>query len=375
MAAVLLFGGGAASAQDGVTVGASYTLDTLANVSGGLDTGVVVLGAANLTFDFDGASRGLATPGFHLDLQYLHGSSPTDELVGDAQVVSNIDASDALRVLEAYFVTHFGPGGRGEAKFGLIDLNADFDVIDPAGLFLNSSHGIGPDFAQTGANGPSIFPTTATALTLAWNADRFSVSAGLFDAVAGDPNDSTRTVIRFPGETGELYVVEVALSLPANWQFVLGGWQYSGEFEVLLQNEDAPEPAMTSGNRGGYMQVEGPITHAGTNELKGWIRVGRAADEINEIDQYAGGGLTFGNEKQVFGIAVAHAELGEPARQAAMAGGNAPDAAETAIELTYRYQLTEAFAIQPDLQYVKNPGWDDSIDDAVIVGLRIEAAL
>ena len=46
-------------------------------------------------------------------------------------------------------------------KAGLYDLNTEFDVVETAGLFINSSHGIGPDFSQSGVNGPSIFPTTS----------------------------------------------------------------------------------------------------------------------------------------------------------------------------------------------------------------------
>jgi porin len=49
-------------------------------------------------------------------------------------------------------------------KIGLYDLNSEFDVIEAAALFLNPSHGIGPDFAQSGRNGPSIFPVTSLAI-------------------------------------------------------------------------------------------------------------------------------------------------------------------------------------------------------------------
>ncbi|MBX9897196.1 MAG: carbohydrate porin, partial [Qipengyuania sp.] len=44
----------------------------------------------------------------------------------------------------------------------------------------------------------------------------------------------------------------------------------------------------------------------------------------------------------------------------------------TRFGITYRIQLTEYFALQPDVQYVLNPGTDPSISNALAVGLRFE---
>ena len=44
---------------------------------------------------------------------------------------------------------------------------------------------------------------------------------------------------------------------------------------------------------------------------------------------------------------------------------------ETAIELTYNYQLTEHLCIQPDVQYILNPGMKRQYDNALIGMLRV----
>jgi carbohydrate-selective porin OprB len=44
---------------------------------------------------------------------------------------------------------------------GLYELNSEFYRLQSAGLFLNSSFGIGPEFSQSGLEGPSIFPSTS----------------------------------------------------------------------------------------------------------------------------------------------------------------------------------------------------------------------
>jgi carbohydrate-selective porin OprB len=42
---------------------------------------------------------------------------------------------------------------------------------------------------------------------------------------------------------------------------------------------------------------------------------------------------------------------------------------ETAIELFYKVQLTEFISIQPDIQYISNPG-GGTTDDAIVLGIR-----
>jgi hypothetical protein len=51
---------------------------------------------------------------------------------------------------------------------------------------------------------------------------------------------------------------------------------------------------------------------------------------------------------------------------------NPSDAAETALEATYRAKITEFFILQPDLQYVINPSTDPSLDNALVIAMRAE---
>jgi porin len=44
------------------------------------------------------------------------------------------------------------------------------------------------------------------------------------------------------------------------------------------------------------------------------------------------------------------------------------------IEVTYRRALLPWLTVQPDIQYILNPGADRSLRDAVVFGLRIEFA-
>ena len=49
--------------------------------------------------------------------------------------------------------------------------------------------------------------------------------------------------------------------------------------------------------------------------------------------------------------------------------------AETAIELTYQRPLGAGFSVQPDVQYVLNPGFERDLDNAWVLTVRLSYEL
>lgn len=357
----------AASAEEqrSVDLGGSYTSDTFANLSGGQARGLRQMGLLEITAQADLAVVGVDGAEAYLSVQHVHGESLSGDLVGDAQVVSNIEAGDGLRLFEAWVSL---PLARDvTVKAGLIDLNGIFDVQEIGELFISSSHGIGPDFSQSGLNGPSIFPTTSVAVVALWEGEGVAARAGLFDAVAGDPGRPGRTVIRLPGDTGVLMVGEGEIKVGAEAQVQLGAWAYSTGFERLRQ-DGAGIPTSDGSSRGGYAMVEGRFGSLGRHPLNGWLRAGIASAAVNPIALYIGGGLALGDEKSRWGVAIAHARLGAPGRAA---GGVSAERAETAIELTHARAIGKYVTVQPTVQYVVNPGWDWELRNALVAGVRV----
>lgn len=364
-----------AEAGPPVQLGASYVSDILANVSGGLRRGARFLGKLDVSATLAGEAIGLEGASAFINLQHVHGEPFSEELVGDAQVVSNIEAANGLRPLEAWVAFPLFGGGS-IVKAGLIDLNTEFDVQDVGSLFLNSSHGIGPDFSQSGLNGPSIFPTTATAVVLRHKAADWTFRIGLFDAVAGDPDRPGRTVVRFPGDSGALLAAEAEMKLGEGDFVRAGAWAYTSRFDDLEEVDVEGEPVRRKGSRGGYVTVEKRfLGTANGSTLDSWIRVGIAEARLNPIGVYVGGGASFGTDERRAGLAVAHARLGAPALNARAAAGMPGDRAETIIELTYAHVVDERLTIQPDIQYVINPGWDRDTPDALVGGVRVTLSL
>ncbi len=74
------------------------------------------------------------------------------------------------------------------------------------------------------------------------------------------------------------------------------------------------------------------------------------------------------------GLGVAMAINGDPYKATQVAAGTPAADAETNIELTYRAPVTSWLTLQPDLQYVVDPGTSSTLDDAFVAGLRFEIA-
>ncbi|MCW1384951.1 carbohydrate porin [Novosphingobium sp. KCTC 2891] len=341
-----------------LSVGGSYVADILAVADGGARRGSAWLARADVWADLDGAALSLPGVTFHADLVATHGPDLSGSRVGDFQTVSNVQADTVPHLYEAWAEWQLAPGLA--AKAGLVDLNSEFDVQEVGALFLNSAHGIGPEFSQSGVNGPSIFPMMASAVIARIGGGQGpQVRLGLFDAVAGSRNDPRRTALRLPGQTGALVVGEIELPL-GKGEVQLGAWHYSRRQEALTPGQPrAP-------SRGAYVMVEGPLKE----HLSGWVRIGTADGRANPVTSYLGAGMVLDWRGWQLGTAVAHARAGSAARRTLLPAGKAASA-ETAIEWTAAHNLTAWMSVQPDVQYVINPGWDPALPDALVVGMRI----
>lgn len=374
---------GAALAEDAegptpaVSLQATYTGELGANTTGGIKHGEKYLDNLDLTATID-AEQVFNIPGGTLFIYGLYNNNHTlsDTLVGDLQAVSNIDSSRTTRLYEAWYEQKIG-SGESSLKFGLFDLNSEFDAIDTAGLFLSSSHGIGPDFSQTGQNGPSIFPNTSLAARLQLQiSDDVLFRTAILDGAPGSPAHPKGTAIKLGNGDGALLVGELEADLNGTTT-AIGAWGYTAKFDDLLDIDPKTRlPRQRGGNIGAYIEAERQITAPSNDErgLSVFGRFGVAQSEINQLGSYIGMGASYhgpldARPDDLLGIALAQARNGGAFRKAA---GGGVDKAETSIELTYRAELTPWLAIQPDAQVVFNPGTDPSLKNAVVVGLRFE---
>jgi porin len=358
---------------------AAYIGDVLRNTRGGAGRGTRYLDNLDLSLEMDG-QRLLGVSGLKLFAHalYNNGRAFSGELTGDAQGVSNIEAVRAVRLFEAW--ADFTLPSRSSLRVGLYDLNSEFDTTETGGLFLNSSHGIGPDFAQSGRNGPSIFPSTGLAVRVRHEfGERLAAQALVAEGTPGDPAHPSRTVIRFDRGEGLLLAAELQASAGVFSKLALGGWRYTARFDDLLSKRPDGSPERRRGNQGGYALAESTLRTdaAGAPRVTAFLRFGIADGSFNAFDQYLGAGIACtgvlpGRPDDRLGLAVASVRNGRRFRDAMSVAGTPVGRRETNIELSYRLIATDWLVLQPDLQYVVSPGMNPEVRDALVLGLRFE---
>lgn len=355
-------------AADAWELDATYTADVVGNLSGGLETGTRYLDNLDLTLEIDlEETRGGAGTLFVYGL-YNNGTTFADELVGDLQVTSNIDAPEGWRIYELWYEVGNGPWS---LKTGLYDLNSEFDVNETGALFLNSSHGIGAAFGQTGENGPSIFPVTSLAVRGAVETNAFTARVAVLDGVPGDPDDPSSSRIDLGGGDGALVVGEVDAPLDEG-RLWAGYWRYTADFERPFGS------GATDGNHGWYVGAERAF-ELGARQVSAFVRYGQANEELNPLEDYLGAGIVMegvlpARPYDSLGVAVASAGAGDAYRRFLEDAGEGAASRETTWELTWRAPINEHLVLQPDVQWVQNPAASDAHEDALVAGLRFEVS-
>jgi len=336
--------------QPPLLVETTYIADSFVNAGGGRKRGYRYLDNLDLVLEADlEALTGWRGASVHLYGIYNNGNS-LSERVGDAQIANNIETgTPAVRLYEAWVQQKIAPGA--SLRFGLYDLNSEFDSLDSSGLFIGSGHCIGSDIAQSGTNGPSIFPSTSLALRASIEAaPGWTLRAAVLDGVPGDPRHPGRTAIKLSDQDGALIIGEIEVPL-AHGKLLLGHWQYTAQ----------------SDNSGYYLRGESCLFREseGHQGLDGFFRAGHANARFNSFDWFASAGFNYtglfaGRDEDQLGIAFASAF------------GPNSGGTETSFELTYRARLLPWLTLQPNVQYIVNPGMDPLIENAFIVGLRTE---
>lgn len=365
----------------GITLETIYKCEIWANLQGGISTGHTDMHNIDVTALFDTGRLGLWNSGefFVYLLSNQGGVFLTEDIVGDAQTVSNIEAPHSTRIYELWYEHHFFDE-RLSLLFGIHDLNSELAVTCNGSLFINSSFGIPIDFSD-GAR-PGIFPLATPALLAEYSPNEsWEFLLGIYNGDPGDPAvDRHLPKFSFSSSGGALIDFETAYhfaadTLPGTVKF--GYWRNTGHFEDVLETNSEGSPVTHSGNQGIYFVADKLMYDQGDGQgLAGFLQLGWAPDEdINEFGSYFGGGIKYTGliphrNMDEFGIAIAGALL-----SGKLAYDPGRDSAETVLEFTYKAVFNKYFALQPDVQFILNPGADASLGNAVVLGARLEVSL
>jgi porin len=166
-------------------------------------------------------------------------------------------------------------------------------------------------------------------------------------------------------------------------KFALGGWFYTTDFDDLSERDSAGDPVKRNGTHGIYGLAEQLVYgERGPGEQGLWLfgEVAYANPKVNRFSHYFGGGLVYkglipGRDFDETGFGFAIARTSSHYKDGQRQEGKRVSDHEAALEWTHSINLSPAFKIQPDVQYIIHPNTDPTRNNALALILRLELAL
>lgn len=379
----------AVTPERGVEFPVSLTTEVLGNVAGGTSRRIIWESLLNVgvAVDFE---KLCGWKGSYLSVRALYpqGDGLTEKAVHDFNTLSNIDGYDSLRLYDAWVQQEFA-GAKFSVRLGQLLADAEFFDSDYAALFLNSSFGAIPLVSQN--LNPPIFPTAAPGIRLlARPTDSFYAETALFSGDAGDPttNNKHNTRLSFRSSDGVLVFAEVGYSwnqksngdtetTPVGPPALAGSYKLSGYYDSK-KFADSGGRSSHRGDYSIYCVFDQDLWHPAGNSARAlscFVRTGAAPEDRNTVTWYGDAGLNYkgwlaSRKEDTLGLAFSHTELShklvdELDRPLRLHH-------EEVLELTYQAAFGSHVSIQPDLQFIFNPGATKPAQTAIVTGVRMD---
>jgi porin len=409
----------------GMTLSILETSEVLGNLSGGVQRGADYDGLTQAILQLD-TQRAFQWYGgtFNVSALQIHGNNLSAQNLYTLQTASGIEADRATRLWELWYQQKFLLEDRLDVKVGQESLDQEFMVSQNAGLFVNTMFGwpMVPS-ADLPGGGPA-YPLSAPGVRVRVRPiNSLNVLLGVFNGSpvvnnTGDPQKQNGSGTSFPLNGGTLAIAELQYSYPSLGGMVygsgseplarvfrLGFWydterfadqEYDNTGLSLANPKSTGIPATHSGDYSIYAVMDqmiwrDPKDEDGDRAISFFARaMGCPEEDRNLIDLSMNAGFTFHEpimhrDDDNCGIAMGYAKVGDHAadldRDTEYYTGTFHPirSGETFVEATYQYQLTAWCQLQPDFQYVFNPGAGianpnapgQKVKDEAVVGLRL----
>lgn len=372
----------------GIDLGLQEQSEVWGNLAGGLRNGA--------TYD------GLTTASVKLDLQQLfgwegatlfanayqiHGRGPSQNLVGNLQTVSNLEATRSTKLYDLWLEQKLWDG-RLNVRIGQEGANDELMLPELGSLFLNSSFGFPALAALDLPSGGPNYPLATPMVRVRFQATpRLTVVGAVFNGDPappgqGDPQRRDASGTAFRVNDHALGVLELWYStgseqLPGTYK--LGAWYHSGQFadrridttgRSLADPSSNGDPLRHRGDHAIYAVVNQMVWRPSGADTEGLGVFGLATSapgDRNLSDFFVEAGLNWtgplpGRKSDVAGLGFAYVHVSPSTQQlgrdlVAFGGSGAVFRNnETVIEATYQYQVAPWWTLQPDAQLVINPG-------------------
>jgi porin len=384
----------------GVFYTINYIGEIWGDVSGGARQGAVEDGDLKFLLEADLEKlMGWKGGRFRTIVHDIQGGGIGREFADNLFLISNIEALPTVRLTALWFEQKLDD--KVSIRVGQIDADAEFKTSVFAGYFISSTFGWpGLLTVDLPAGGPA-YPFAVPGIRLKVDPnENWSILLGLFDGdPAGpgfeDPQRLNRYGLNFrvndpPFVTSEIqyrYNQDKNDKAPAG-SIKFGAWR---QFPFGSDNEPVLNPVTGElvlprrhGDFGFFAILDQQLYRPkGAEPDKGiglFTRIFVSPDDSNLVDYYADGGLVFsgiiaGRPDDAVAIAAAYGHVSDRARsldeENILLGTRASARNfEALMELTYQAKIANGVLLQPDFQYVWNPGGSSEIKNAVVFGLR-----
>lgn len=369
-------------AEYGVDFGIEYTADFWYVADGGLNTGSNYLDNLFLFLDIDGA-KAYGIEGNTVRINFLNnnGGHPNNR-IGSIEGIDNIETeTNTFKLYELWMQQKFYDD-RASVLLGLYDLNSEFFYLDMSANFLKPTFEVSQEIAQTGENGPGVFPTTGLAARLQFNPTEVTyIQAIVMEGEPGNADNPHGTQINLDDDEGVLLVGEIGFTpgvtdAGAFNKFALGVWQYSQSFDDQLEVDAGGNPIPRDSEGiyalSSYRFYEDETTGQNFGAfLRGGVGDGDTAQtKWSYTAGVVAGGWVPNRPEGEFGLGMSQAQNSDKHMDVVAAAGEASDRRETGLEFYYRDTIIPGLILQPDVQYIINPGTNPEVDNAMAFALR-----
>jgi porin len=392
-------------AENGLAIGGYYAAETFGNPTGGFKQGAAYDGVLELHLNADmrklGLWKGLC---FYTDAFQIHGRSITADYVRSLVTVSNTEATPATKLYELWlqqslFNKHLS------VRVGQLAADGDFFVLEGVGdWFLDGSWGWPTLFDADLPNGGPSYPLATPGIRVLFSPrENYGLKIALYNGAPAGPNCKADPEVCDPAGLEFRLGDPPLLFAEAFYQYnqkqglagtiKIGGWNHCETFEDQRLDVNGFPIALT-GNPGRPIKGDWALyalfqqlvwRKPGGEEARGitlFARVIGAPSAQNLIDVYVDGGVTFTGMipyRPDDGLAIGLIYSGISDQ----VSGSDQDAGlsmarnfEFALEICYTAQLERGWALQPDFQYIVNPGGNvlnangTEAENAAVFGVR-----